>query len=346
VRCKLSACDVVDLHIKQTQAMIKKLTGLTASVVALASTASANVKINDYLSVEGYAVASLTTTDPDTGKGNDTSFDSGSNNLDSINIAILGSYKDFGGKVSLEYVPNSVTGESAELLDIYATYTAGSVTVTGGKFLSYLGYEAYHPVAMTQLTYGSSIFAIPGYHTGAKVDFAVSDTLSLGASVTDSLFPGSTAVFGDKGDGDFSDGLGYEFIATYTGIEKLTVFVGLGLDDDDAAASDYVFDIWASYALTDKLTLGAEYDYLEDAGHGYLFTAQYAFTDKVSLLTRWSAAHAVSGDTGTYLTLSPTYVLTENLSVRAEVSYADSAEASSYIGDKGFFYGAQGVFKF
>jgi hypothetical protein len=328
--------------------MIKKLTGLTASLVALASTASANVKINDYLSVEGYAVASLTTTDPDIGKGNDTAFDSGSNNLDSINIALLGTYGDFSGKVSLEYVPGGTPGDSAELLDIYASYKIGSVTLTGGKFLSYLGYEAYHPVAMNQLTYGSSIFAIPGYHTGAKIDFAVSDTLSLGASVTDSLFPGATAVFGDKGDGDFSDGLGYEFIATYTGIEKLTVFLGLGLDDDEFATSDYVIDIWASYALTDKLTFGAEYDYLDDAATGYLFTAQYAFTDKFSVLARWTALDVDGGDTGTYLTLAPSYALTSNLKIRAEVSYADSIEGGFFtpIGDKGYFYGVQALFSF
>ncbi len=327
--------------------MIKKLTGLTASLVALASTASATVKINDYLSLEGYAVAAGTISDPDNGKKDYTLFDSGANFLDSINVALLGSYDNFSSKVSLEYVPNTSPGNSAELLDVYLSYKAGPVTVTGGKFLSYLGYEAYHPVAMNQLTYGSTIFAIPGYHTGVKADYAVTSTLTLGASVTDSLFPGSSAVFGDKGDGDFSDGLGYEFVATYTGIEKLTVFVGLGVDDDDAATSDYVFDVWASYALTDKLTVAAEYDYAEDFDQAYLLSAQYAFTNKFSTLLRWSARDVKGGDIGSYFTVSPTYALTSNLSVRGEVSYADSAEGgASSIGDKGLFYGIQGVFKF
>lgn len=325
--------------------MIKKLTGLTASAVALASTASAEVKINDYLAVEGYAVASATITDPDSGSNDETAFDSGLGNLDAINIAILGTYGDFSGKASLHYVPDS-GGSDAEILDLYLSYTTGAVTITGGKYLSYLGYEAFHPVAMTQLTYGFAS-GIPAYHTGIKADFTVSDVLTIGASVSDSLFPGSTATFGDKGDGDFGDGLGYELVATYTGIEKLTVFLGFGFDDDDNATSDYVINFWFSYALSDVLTLGGEISYLEDFSTSYILTAQYAFSEKFSTLFRWSAQESDSpSEWGTYLTVSPSYAITDNLAIRGEVSYGDGAITPTGAGFKGFFYGIQGVFSF
>ena len=63
--------------------MIKKLTGLTASIVALASTATASVKINDYIAIEGYVVGSGAFFDPDNGSSEESFFDSGANNLDS-----------------------------------------------------------------------------------------------------------------------------------------------------------------------------------------------------------------------------------------------------------------------
>lgn len=320
--------------------MIKKLTGLTASLVALASTASATVKINDYIGIEGYVVGSGTILDPDTGSNTDTLFDSGANNLDSALFAFVGTYGDFSGKASLLYVPGEDSGD-ARVLDLYASYKAGALTLTGGNFLSYLGYEAFHAASMAQLTWGYAS-GIPAYHSGVKADFAVSETFSLGASVTDSLFAGK--ALGAGGDGDFDDGLGYEFVATYTGIEKLTVFLGLGVDDDDAATSDYSADIWASYALTDKLTIAGEVSYLDDVSTSYILFAQYFFTEKAYSVFRWSFANDdVTDDYATYATVSPGYVLTENFTIRGEVSYSDD----SILGKtKGLFYGVQGVFKF
>jgi Putative beta-barrel porin-2, OmpL-like. bbp2 len=309
--------------------MIKKLTGLTASLAALVSTASAAVTINDNLSIEGYVAASATVTDPDAGPSNETAFDSGLNNLDSAYVAFLGTYGDFSGKASLFYVPGANGGENSDILDLYASYTAGSITVTGGKYLSYLGYEAFHAGSMAQLTYGLAS-GIPAYRTGIKGDFAVSETLSLGVSVTDSFLSKGALL---------SEG------ATYTGIEKLTVFVGLGVDDDDATVvGDYVFDIWASYAVTDALTLAAEFSYEDDVDTSYLLFAQYAFSEKFSSVFRWSFQEAdATGEYTTYLTVAPAYALTENLTVRAEVSYGDSGAAPF---GKGYGYGVQGVFKF
>lgn len=320
--------------------MIKKLTGLTASVVALACTASASVKINDYLSIEGYVVGSGAITDPDVGRKDYSLFDSGSNNLDSALFAFVGSYGSFSGKASLLYVPDNAGGE-ARVLDLYASYTAGPVTVTVGNYLSYLGYEAFHAASMAQLTWGYAS-GIPAYHTGIKADFAVSETLSIGASVTDSLFAGK--ALGAGGDDDFDNGLGYELAATYTGIDKLTVFLGLGVDDDDAAVNDYVIDFWVSYAFSDNLTLGGEISYLDDASTSYILFAQYFFTEKAYSVFRWSVAQDdATNDYATYLTVSPGYVVSDNFTIRGEVSYSDD----SVLGKaKGLFYGIQGVFTF
>lgn len=330
--------------------MIKKLTGLTASLVALVSTASAEVKINDNLAISGFAVGAATQVDPDAGSSTGTQLDSGATNLDAVKVALTGTYDAISGKVSLFYVPESTSGGSeAGLLDAYLTYTAGSFSVTGGKFLSYLGYEAWDAINMTTISYGNSWNAIPGYHSGAKVDYT-GDGFTLGAAVVDSLYMDATHFFG--GDGSFSEGLGYEAVATYTGIEKLTVFAGVGIEDPDVGPSQYVYNVWASYALTDAFTFAGELTY-NDTGAGeatrWALFGIYKFSDAISATGRVSGAieDAVTGDAGTAFTISPTYTINENFSVRAEATYADSTEGAVQLpGTKGFFYAVQGIFKF
>ncbi|MFA6287224.1 MAG: outer membrane beta-barrel protein [Opitutaceae bacterium] len=319
-----------------------KLTGWTASLVALAVTASADLKVNDYLSLNGYAAAAGTYSDPDgPAKSTSTLFNSGNVELDVVKVAAIGKYGDFGAKVSLLYTPTRA-GSTSGFLDVYATYTKDEFTVTAGKFLSYLGYEAFDTSNMAQLTYGSTFFAIPAYHTGAKVDYAAK-TWGAGLAVVDSVMPG-TGFF--QGDGEF-DRLGSEAYVSYTGIEKLTLWAGVAYDDS-AAPDLFIFDTWASYAVTSKLTLAAEFDTYESVGKGGLLLAQYTFTDKFSGIVRASAADAAHGDTGSYYTVAPTYKITPAFSVRGEVSYADATEgtAGAVIKSKGIFYGVQALFVF
>ncbi len=321
-----------------------KLTGWTASLVALAVTASADIKVNDYLSFNGYAAAAGTYSDNTKSKNVTTLFNSGSNELDSIKLAAVGKYGDFGGKVSLLYIPTR-GGDSSGIQDIYATYTKDEFTVTAGKFLSYLGYEAFDPNNMTQLTYGSTIFAVATYHTGAKVDYA-SKTWGAGIAIVDSVFGGTGFL---QGDGDFKR-VGSEAYVTYTGIDKLTLWLG-GAYDDEGGAEVEILDLWASYALNAKTTLAAEVDTQSSIGTGYLGEVQYAFTDKFTGIARASCLNTAKGDTGSYYTLAPTYAVTSNLKIRGEVSYADGKEGvgpGTYklLTSRGFFYGVQAIFTF
>ena len=195
-----------------------KYAGLGAALATAATGLQAEVKINDTFSVSGYAVAAGTMTDPDSGKNNYTLADSGASNLDSAKFAVTGAKDAISGKVSLFYVPQAPSSVgTAGILDAYATYTAGDVSVTAGKYLSYLGYEAFDPINMAQLTYATTIFAIPAYHTGAKVDYT-GEGFSLGFSATDSLFPGDGFF---QGDGEVS-GNGVRCLAAYA-VSRLSV---------------------------------------------------------------------------------------------------------------------------
>lgn len=327
-----------------------RLTGLAASLVALASVASADVKINDYLSLSGYASASgVLAENYGAGAKDASSLYNTAGALNATKIALNGTYGDFGAKVSLYYTPSRVSGTDAGILDAYVNWTKNQFTVTVGKFDSYLGYEAFDTDKMNQITYAADNFAIPNYHTGVKVDYAAK-TWGAGLALVDSVYNKSNSTYWrsiSEGDGSFN-GIGEEAYVTYTGIQNLTLWLG-GAEDQNNA---YTIDLWASYAVNSNLTLAAEVDTREFMGKGWLTEAQYAFNSKLSTTFRISGAR--SNDkaigAGTYFTVAPTYKITSNLSVRGEVSYADSAAATSgtygLMQSRGLFWGLQALFTF
>lgn len=311
------------------------------SLLAIAATSYADVKVNDIFSVNGYVVGAATNTDVDGGPSIDTYFESKGSpaivNADAVKLGVIAAKGSWSAYGSMLYLPGA--SNEAGLLDAYATYDTGTgLKITGGKFLSYLGYEAFDPINMTQLTYGSTIYAIPAYHTGAKLDYATK-TWSVGVAVVDSVFSGPRGFF--EGDREYSDDVGIEAIATYTGIDKLTVFVGIATENTDGAADDlFIFDIWASYNVTDKLTIAGEYDKQNDFIDAWLLFANYKFTDKFSTAFRVSGASFDGGGDETKFTIAPAYAIDANLSLRAEFSSA-SRDAGDYT-----FIGGQVVFKF
>ena len=318
-----------------------KLAGWAATSLALVATAFADVKVNDYISVNGYAIGAVTNTDIDGGGHIDSYFESKGSpavvNADAVKLGVLASADKLSAYGSILYLPGAA--DEAGLLDAYVTFDTGTgVKLTGGKFLSYLGYEAFDPVNMAQLTYGSTIFAIPAYHTGAKIDYST-ETFSVGVAAVDSVFLGSKGFF--EGDREYDDDIGFEAMISYTGIDKLTIFTGIAFEDTKGAADElFIFDLWLSYAVTDKLTLAAEYDHQNDTMDGWLAFAGYKFTDKFSTIFRISGVEWDGGGSDTKYTVAPTYTIDNNLSLRAEFSVGEG-DSGDYT-----FIGGQVVFKF
>ena len=103
------------------------------------------------------------------------------------------------GVVSLYYQPNAP--HDVTVLDAYATVdVGGGSTITAGKFLSYLGYEAFDIVNMSQISYANGDFLgpIPGYHSGVKWDYSDKET-GFGLALLDSVYSGPNYL---KGDGE------------------------------------------------------------------------------------------------------------------------------------------------
>ncbi len=320
---------------------LSKISGLAAFAV-IAASASAEVAINENLSLDGYAIGSAVNTEGTTAK-NLQLVNSG-RVYDSVKVALNGKYEDFTAKVSLYNVksgPNALSAD-AGLLDAFVTYKTGDIAVTGGKYLGWLGFESFDSPNNAFISYGFSNYASP-YATGAKVEYLTKE-FSTGISVRDTQTGPGGKFF--EGDGDFSNDVGYEAYVLYTGIEKLTVFAGAGYQDVAGASSSVsTYNVWASYALTDKVTLAAEYAHTEDSFEDYSWLTQvgYAVNADLSVAARLTGYEGSDTSTtdGFGYGVASTYTITKNFAVKGEITKTDYTAASD-----SFSYAVQGLFKF
>ena len=137
--------------------MNTRFTFVAALSLAASLTALADIKINDNLTISGYAAGSYEYQKIKSVPAADSLFDGTKDtpSADAVKTNFNFNFKPVSGVISLYYVPNLATNETS-VLDSYVVYDAGGgFTVTGGKFCSYLGYEAFDfTVNMNQITYG------------------------------------------------------------------------------------------------------------------------------------------------------------------------------------------------
>jgi len=205
-------------------------------------------------------------------------------------------------------------GTTIDLEQAFVTYSGiTNLTIIGGKFLSSLGWEAYHAPDLFQYS-TSATLVYPGMENGVGVQYAFDDVVSVYVAALSSAW--------DSDDKDPEDGA-FEGNVKFTGIEDFTLFVG-GATEKYTGYDQMLGNIWASYALGDLL-LAAEANILSDwgadgnEGFGWLLMANYGFTDKLGLTLRTSALN-VEDATGADITddqkftIAPSYALTDNLS--------------------------------
>ena len=195
----------------------------------------------------------------------------------------------------------------------------GGFSISAGKMLSYMGFEAFDPTNMYQYSYA--------YDSGNDAVQSIYDAYDVGVSVDYATDDYSVGVWTSA-----ENSAGYELALAYTGIENLTV-KGIWSDFSDQVGGPAYekSTFWASYQLGNLLIAAevAEADIL-DAGandiEGALIMANYTFTDKVGLTLRYSTEE-ISDSTSDRLdndynkfTVSPSYVFTDSLSGLIEYS--------------------------
>lgn len=329
-----------------------------AAALTLASSlpAFADIKINDNLMINGYAAGAYEYQKVKSLKATDSFFDGTKDtpSADAVMAAFNFTFKPVTGTVSLYYVPNLKTNELT-VLDAFATYDlGGGYSVTGGKFLSYMGYEAFHTASMSQITYApvtiGTLGAIAAYHSGIRLDYGDKD-VSYGFALVDSEFsPNGFA----KGDGEFVRNAGFEAFVKYTAITDLTLWAGLGYDTKGGFQKESVtvLDFWAEYKLNKETTVAAEFSTKDGGpfakGSTWLAYLNYAFDAKFSGVLRvggesLSGKTKTVGNNFTQFTVGPSMKVSENLTVRAEYSFYDYKGTGAL--DKSLI-GLQAVFKF
>jgi hypothetical protein len=288
----------------------------------------ADIKLNDNFSVGGYAAGSYQYVSP-TGAPSSDSFD-----LNASKISFNTKFDPVSATMGVYYTQTSSGTNNLTLIDANATYDAGGgLTITGGRFLSWMGYEAFDAVNKSQVSsayinpHGTIMF-YPAYHEGVKIKYSTPE-VTTGVAVLDSL--NGPSIF--RGDSELKHNAGFEGFVSYNGVKDLTVWAGIGYDT--AGAQPYqkhsvaIYNAWASYNLG-SATLAGEIIHqdagLGATGTGALVLLEYNFSKQVSSAFRVSGGTLddvgkIQGLGFTKFTVSPAYKVTDHLIVRPEVSY-------------------------
>ena len=260
----------------------------------------------------------------------DTTAGADADTFDVGQVEINLDFEDGPVSVSVDYDIYSTEGGSdgADLEEAIITYDFGNgFSVTAGKMLSYLGFEAYDPTNMYQYSYAydmNGTTASAGAAGGQNIYDAYDDGISLDFS--NDMF--SLGFFASAE----TDG-GYEYALAFTGVENLTVKAIMA--DWDAYDTT---TFWGSYQFG-KLLAAVEIaekdltDATADDIEGWLVMGNYGFTDALALTLRYSEQDV--GDSASYekITISPSYVFTDNFSGLVEYSSYDSSGTAVDVND-------------
>ncbi|HZZ18249.1 MAG TPA: outer membrane beta-barrel protein [Opitutaceae bacterium] len=328
-------------------------TRLTLAGIAFLAAASAyaDVKLNDNFSLSGYAAGSYVAVDP-SGAPSSDSF-----NLDAAKVSLLAKFDAVSADFGAYYTQSSNGTDNLTLIDANVSYTpADGVTITGGRFLSWMGYEAFDAINKNQVSSAyinpdGTIMFYPAYHEGLKIKYSTPD-FTVGAALLDSL--NGPSIY--RGDGELKHNFGSEVFASFNAAKGLTIWTGIGYDSAGDFAyqmhSTTIYNVWVQYVVGNA-TFAGEYLYQDAAeastGSDGLILLDYAFTKQLSTAFRVSGGKLKDTAAGpglgfTKFTVSPTYALTDHLAIRPEISYIKYKNNNPISHDT--FFAIQALFKF
>jgi predicted porin len=275
---------------------------------------------------------------------------------------------------------NLATGQAAtggckkdgwDITQAFVQYATGPLTIIGGKFVTSAGAEVIN--SPSNSNYSRSIlfgYAIPFTHTGTRVSYAATDTLTFIGGLNqgwDALKDTNSAKTAELGV-TFTPNKEFSLAAMgHFGKERIGGLVGTGPE-----GSRNLIDLVATYNATDQLTLILNYDYATQdntataaangaskskwaglAGYvNYQFTEQWRmsfraeyFDDsdgyRTGVVQKWKEA-----------TLTLGYSPLKNLDLRAEIR-ADRSNVRAFVDPNGTTasnnqnsFGLQAIFKF
>ena len=220
----------------------------------------------------------------------------------------------------------SATSDASLLIGLEQAHVSyafsDKLSVTAGRFLSCIGFEAAEPTDMYQYSWSQGI-PYPGYQDGVAINFTLNDQVGIYASMVESVWgnPMSSSLNLPS----------FEAQVALTPIDKLTTKIGFAGDVlSNGAGTEYLqseVNAWAQFDVADNFFVAAEFDLLGnwdaiakdgnlrpegDSGMHFLGMANYGLTDKVAVTARFSGYKVGDGDLETEVTLSPSYTFTDS----------------------------------
>ena len=317
---------------------MKKTIAITSALAAASSLATAEIKINEFLSFAGFVDMSYTSTD---GEVNGVSESDNSFGIDQVEVDWMFNFGKVTAQVDLEYEDNAAQGNNTNVEQAFVSYDLGDgAAITAGRYESMLGLEAKEPTGPYQYStaYGAVGTAfLPQYAQGVKFTKTSGDT-TYALSVQDESFNNDGSRFG----GDDGGSYGFEAGATHVN-GSFTYFIGGAYEENDGLNDIWIANAHVTY-VDGPWTIGAEIVVAEfEALVGNdtevlagLVMANYAYSDCCSVTGRVSYGEVETGaaeaDAIQY-TLAHNYAVTDNLAVITEISYADADDNSGNEAD-------------
>jgi len=311
---------------------MKKTIAITSALAAASSLATAEIKINEFLSFAGFVDASYSNTDAEFGvnENGDNSF-----GIDQVEIDWMFNFGKVTAQVDLEYEEGT---DSTEVEQAFVNFDLGNgLVVTTGRYESVLGLEAKEPTGLYQYSTAYDFGAAgtvglgdqninPQYGQGVKLTKTSGDNV-YSLSIQDESFEEDADRLGGSGDSSYS----IEGGASIALSDELTWFIGGATEDADAGDS-YVINSHLTYA-SGAWTYGAEVSYGESDVIGDSINSNIVDTVEAVAVADFGIddndtffiADQQSGNSETLQALiMANYAYSDCCSVTARISYHDS----------------------
>lgn len=291
-------------------------------VPAAAAPAAAPVALP--ISFSGYFDMSWNTIDPQDGQSTDHY------GLDRFELRTKADFADgLVGEAHAFGTANEDDSEDVDLEQANITYTCPKTgaSLIAGKYISRLGYEAYHSPDLDQYSYSETL-VYPGAVNGAGLKYG-NDMFSI--------YGAALAGVWDSTDTD-ADEMGYEAQLKLMPAPGLTLQAGYAtentaswVDDSGMWYDEYdqsLVNLWAEYKVG-VLKFAAEWNDVSDwgapdvDGDGYLASVKWTMCSRAALLLRTSAldvedAGGAKVADSSEFTVSPSVTVTKNWLAVAE----------------------------
>ena len=318
---------------------MKKTIAITSALAAASSLATAEIKINEFLSFEGFVDMSYSHTDNDS--DSTAPADSASDNsfsIDQVEIDWLFNFGKVTAQVDLQY-ENGANGQNdaTEVEQAFVSYDLGNGSaLTMGRYESMLGLEAKEPTGLYQFStaYDDSAY-LPQYGQGVKYTGQSGD-LSYGVSLQDESFDNDGSRLGGNSTNQVDGSYSIEAAVALTS-GNFTYSLGGAFEDADDQGDNSIINAHVTY-VSGAWTLGAEYNVADIESDdnaevdSWLVMANYAYSDCCSVTGRISSVDSSDDNTPSLgngdverfqYTLAHNYALSDNLAIITEVSYVE-----------------------